>query len=419
MNTQTVSFEYKGIAEGKYTEGIIEALDKDEASFKLREKKVIITSMTLVKGQRIKKLKKAGQGEGFLGNLFIGKVKTADLSLFSKKISTMIRAGLPILDSFKMVEEQTENKRLKLIIHQITKDLEAGTSLSKCFAKNPAVFDKIYVNMIKAGEASGKLDIFLTKLTEILERREDIRRKIKSASFYPKILFFVAGGITVFMLLKVVPIFEEMYGGMGVPLPGLTKMIISASNFVQSKAGVMSFVILGLAYYLFGFANKRFPKFKRRIDKLSFKLPIFGNLIAQSIYARIALIMSNLVAAGVSVIETLEIVKETNDNLIVSDAIENVKRGIFSGVDLSKLFLKEPVFPAQFGQLIAVGEKTGNLEEMFTSIANYYQEEFDNAVQTLSTAIEPIMIVLIGTLIGFLLLAMYMPIFNAGSVVGG
>ena len=419
MNTQTVSFEYKGIAEGKYTEGIIEALDKDEASFKLREKKVIITSMTLVKGQKIKKPKKAGQGEGFLGNLFIGKVKTADLSLFSKKISTMIRAGLPILDSFKMVEEQTENKRLKLIINQITKDLEAGTSLSKCFAKNPAVFDKIYVNMIKAGEASGKLDIFLTKLTEILERREDIRRKIKSASFYPKILFFVAGGITVFMLLKVVPIFEEMYGGMGVPLPGLTKMIISASNFVQSKAGVMSFVILGLAYYLFGFANKRFPKFKRRIDKLSFKLRIFGNLIAQSIYARIALIMSNLVAAGVSVIETLEIVKETNDNLIVSDAIENVKRGIFSGVDLSKLFLKEPVFPAQFGQLIAVGEKTGNLEEMFTSIANYYQEEFDNAVQTLSTAIEPIMIVLIGTLIGFLLLAMYMPIFNAGSVVGG
>ena len=419
MNTQTVSFEYKGIAEGKYTEGIIEALDKDEASFKLREKKIIITSMTLVKGQKIKKLKKAGQGEGFLGNLFIGKVKTADLSLFSKKISTMIRAGLPILDSFKMVEEQTENKRLKLIIHQISKDLEAGTSLSKCFAKNPAVFDKIYVNMIKAGEASGKLDIFLTKLTEILERREDIRRKIKSASFYPKILFFVAGGITVFMLLKVVPIFEEMYGGMGVPLPGLTKMIISASNFVQSKAGVMSFVILGLAYYLFGFANKRFPKFKRRIDKLSFKLPIFGNLIAQSIYARIALIMSNLVAAGVSVIETLEIVKETNDNLIVSDAIENVKRGIFSGVDLSKLFLKEPVFPAQFGQLIAVGEKTGNLEEMFTSIANYYQEEFDNAVETLSTAIEPIMIVLIGTLIGFLLLAMYMPIFNAGSVVGG
>jgi len=419
MNTQTVSFEYKGIAEGKYTEGIIEALDKDEASFKLREKKVIITSINLVKGQRIKKLKKAGKGEGFLGNLFKGKVKTADLSLFSKKISTMVKAGLPILDSFKMVEEQTENKRLKLIINQISKDLEAGTSLSKCFAKNPAVFDKIYVNMIKAGEASGKLDIFLTKLTEILERREDIRRKIKSASFYPKILFFVAGGITVFMLLKVVPIFEEMYGGMGVPLPGLTKMIISASNFVQSKAGVMSFVILGLAYYLFGFANKRFPKFKRRIDKLSFKLPIFGNLIAQSIYARIALIMSNLVAAGVSVIETLEIVKETNDNLIVSDAIENVKRGIFSGVDLSKLFLKEPVFPAQFGQLIAVGEKTGNLEEMFTSIANYYQEEFDNAVETLSTAIEPIMIVLIGTLIGFLLLAMYMPIFNAGSVVGG
>jgi len=419
MNTNAVSFEYKGIAEGKYTEGIVEALDKDEASFKLREKKVIITSINIVKGQKIQKKKGASKGGGLFGNLFLGKVKTADLTLFSKKISTMVRAGLPILDSIKMVEEQTDNKRLKLIINQIAKDLEAGTALSRCFAKNPDVFDKIFVNMIKAGEASGKLDIFLVKLTEILERREDIRRKIKSASFYPKILFFVAGGITVFMLIKVVPIFEEMYGGMGVPLPGLTKLIISASNFVQSMAGLISFITLGAIYYLFGLANKKIPAFKRRVDKLSFKLPIFGNLIAQSIYARAALVMSNLVAAGVSVIETLEIVKETNNNLVVRDAIENVKRGVFSGMDLSKLFLKEPVFPPQFGQLIAVGEKTGNLEEMFTSIANYYQEEFDAAVKTLSTAIEPLMIVIIGALIGFLLLAMYMPIFNAGSVVGG
>lgn len=418
MNTAAVSFEYKGIAEGKYTEGIIEALDKDEASFKLREKKVIITSINIVKGQKVKK-KKEAKGGGLFGNLFLGKVKTKDLTLFAKKISTMVRAGLPILDSIKMVEEQTDSKRLKLIINQIAKDLEAGTALSKCFARNPDVFDKIFVNMIKAGEASGKLDIFLVKLTEILERREDIRRKIKSASFYPKILFFVAGGITVFMLIKVVPIFEEMYGGMGVPLPGLTKLIISASNFVQSMAGLITFILLGTFYYLFKVLNNKIPDFKRRVDKLSFKLPIFGNLIAQSIYARVALVMANLVAAGVSVIETLEIVKETNNNLVVRDAIENVKRGVFSGMDLSKLFLKESVFPSQFGQLIAVGEKTGNLEEMFTSIANYYQEEFDAAVKTLSTAIEPLMIVIIGALIGFLLLAMYMPIFNAGSVVGG
>ena len=418
MNTAAVSFEYKGIAEGKYTEGIIEALDKDEASFKLREKKVIITSINIVKGQKVKK-KKEVKGGGLFGNLFLGKVKTKDLTLFAKKISTMVRAGLPILDSIKMVEEQTDSKRLKLIISQIAKDLEAGTALSKCFARNPDVFDKIFVNMIKAGEASGKLDIFLVKLTEILERREDIRRKIKSASFYPKILFFVAGGITVFMLIKVVPIFEEMYGGMGVPLPGLTKLIISASNFVQSMAGLITFILLGTFYYLFKVLNNKIPDFKRRVDKLSFKLPIFGNLIAQSIYARVALVMANLVAAGVSVIETLEIVKDTNNNLVVRDAIENVKRGVFSGMDLSKLFLKESVFPSQFGQLIAVGEKTGNLEEMFTSIANYYQEEFDSAVKTLSTAIEPLMIVIIGALIGFLLLAMYMPIFNAGSVVGG
>ena len=412
-----VSFEYKGILEGKYTEGIIEALDKDEASFKLREQKVIITSMTLVRGQKVIRKKKAsGDQVSFIDKIF-GKIKSQDISLFSKKISTMVRAGLPILDCMKMVQDQTENKQLKNIIGIMAKDLEAGTALSKCFAKHPAVFDKITVNMIKAGEASGKLDIFLVKLTEILERREDIRRKIKSASFYPKILFFVAGGITVFMLLKVVPVFEEMYGGMGVPLPGPTKFIIACSQFLQSWDGVIFFAVAFILYKLFGFTQKKSPAFKRRVDKLSFKIPVFGPLISQSIYARTALIMSNLVAAGVSVIETLDIVKESNTNLIISDAIENVKRGVFSGMDLSKLFLKEKAFPPQFGQLIAVGEKTGNLEEMFESIANYYQEEFDNAVKTLSTAIEPIMIVLIGSLIGLLLVAMYMPIFNAGSVV--
>lgn len=409
-----LSYEYKGIKDGKYTEGIITGINRDEASFKLKSQQIIITSMILVKDQ--KKPTKKKEGTGF--SLFEGKAKPKDVMIFIKKLSTMVKAGLPVLDSLKMVESQTDQKALKKIVGTISKDLESGVSLSKCFDKHPKAFDNVAINMLKAGEASGKLDLFLQKLVEILERREDIKRKIKSAMFYPVILVTVAVTISGFMLIKVVPIFEKMYGDMGVPLPGPTVAVLSASRFISGWGGVYTVVGAVLIYIIYKYSLKSSLGFRRFMHKMSLKYPIFGALMAQSIYARIALVMSNLIAAGVSVIETLDIAMTSVDNVVVNESLDKVKRGVFSGVDLSNLFLKEPVFPPTFGQLIGVGEKTGNLEEMFISIANYYQDEFDAAVGRLSTAIEPLMIVFIGALIGILLVAMYMPIFSAGSVVG-
>ena len=410
-----ISYEYKGILDGKYTEGIIAALNRDEASFKLKTQRVIITSLIVIKGAQKKKEKSKGGGISF----FAGKVKPKDSMIFIKKLSTMVKAGLPVLESLKMVASQTDQKVLQEVVSTIGKDLESGVSLSKCFEKHPKTFDNIATNMIKAGETSGKLDLFLQKLVEILERREDIKRKVKSAMFYPIILVSVAVTISGFMLIKVVPVFEKMYGDMGVALPGPTVAVLAASRFVSGWGGISMVIVTTCIILFYKFLMKSSLGFRRYMHRISLKYPLFGSLLAQSIYARIALVMSNLVAAGVSVIEALDIAMTSVDNVYVRDSLEKVKRGVFSGADLSTLFLKEEkVFPPTFGQLIGVGEKTGNLEEMFISIANYYQDEFDSAVGRLATAIEPLMIVFIGALIGILLVAMYMPIFSAGSVVG-
>ncbi len=412
------NFEYKGIAgEGnKYTEGIIAAVNQDEAAFLLREKKIIITSLNISKGQKVSKKKEGG----FLSSDFItGKIKPKEIVLFTKKLSTMTRAGLQILDSLKMTSDQIENKKLKKIVNNIVLDLEGGTELSTCFQKHSKVFDNIYINMIKAGLASGKLDIFLEKLVGILEKREKIKSQIKSAMFYPIILISMAVLITIFMLIQVVPTFENMYKSMNVELPVPTQMIISASQFVGGLGGLTTLILTILIFVLNSFLLRSSRGYKKFMDKFILRLPLFGNIILQSTIARIALIKANLFAAGVDVLEILDIAMNSTTNTVFITAIEKVKRGVFSGEDMSKLVEAEKVFPKTYSQLIAVGEKTGNLEEMFTSISNYYEEEFDNVVKNLSTMIEPIAIVIIGALIGILLVAMYLPIFKAGSAVTG
>ena len=413
------SFEYKGISGEKntYADGVIEAINEDEAAYRLRQKKIIITSINEVKG-RAKKVqdKSKSSSLSFLENF--GSIKTKEIVLFTKKLSTMTRAGLNILDTLQMAKNQVNDKKLKVIIESITQDLQGGTDIAGSFKKHPKVFDNIYVNMIKAGEASGKLDIFLDKLVGILEKREKIKSKIKSALMYPSIILSVATLVTIFMIWKVVPVFENMYGGMGVELPGPTLFLIGANKFITGSGGIISLVIILIIVFAHSFTIKRSDSYKSFMDKFILKFPLFGKIIIQATIARIALIKANLFAAGVDVLEILDIAKSSTNNVHFVTALEQVKRGVFSGEDMSKLVEKEIIFPPTYSQLIAVGEKTGNLEEMFTSIATYYEEEFDNVVDNLSTMIEPLSMVIIGAIVGTLLIAMYMPIFNAGSVVG-
>ncbi len=410
-------FTYKGIAEGKYVEGEIEALNQDEASHKLKEQKVIITN--LIKGKK-KKTEAKDKGKKSSFSLFGGKkkAKTEDILIFSKQFATMVKAGLPILEVLGMLRDQLENPGIKEIIEDIRKSLEGGVTLSKCFEKYPQYFDNVYCNLIKAGEASGKLDVFLLKIVESLEKKEKIKKKIKGALMYPSIMFTVAITVSAFMLVKVVPVFAKMYDGMGIELPKATATIMSMSDFLRGTGGmVLLFGGIG-GFFIFRYLTTKNALVRYKWHKQVLKLPVFGDMILKSLLARISLILGNLSAAGVNLLESLEIAKSVSNNVVVTEALENVKKGVFSGDTLTKLFLKEPLFPPTFSQLISVGEQTGQLDEMFGSVAMYYEEEFDNSVENMSSLIEPIMIVFMGVMIGGLMIAMYSPIFNVGAIIG-
>jgi len=410
------TFTYKGISAGKYIEGEVEALNQEEASHKLKEQKIIITN--LIRSKKKKGEAKAkGKGGGF--SLFgKKKVKVEEILIFSKQFATMVKAGLPILQVLTMLRDQLESPAIKEVIEDIRKSLEGGVTLSKCFEKYPEYFDTVYINLIKAGEASGKLDVFLLKIVDSLEKKEKIKKKIKGALMYPSIMFTVAMVVSAFMLIKVVPVFAKMYDGMGIALPKPTAVIMAMSDFLRGTGGMI--MLISIISFIFGFRFlvAKNAAFRYRWHKQVLKLPIFGDMILKSMLARVSLIMGNLSAAGVNLLESLEIAKAVSSNVVVMEALENVKKGVFSGDTLTKLFLKEPLFPPTFSQLISVGEQTGQLDEMFNSVATYYEEEFDNTVDNMSSMIEPIMIVFMGIMIGGLMIAMYSPIFNVGALIG-
>ena len=409
-----LNFQYKGISQGKYVEGEIEAINNAEAAHKLKEQKVIITKLT-----EFKKKKKVDKKKEKTSFSFGTGVKAKEILIFCKQFATMLRAGLPVLNTLNMLDEQTKAPNMKKIIVTIRKDLEAGNALSKCFSNHPKIFDTVVVNLIKAGEASGKLDTFLQKIVISLEKREKIKSQIKSALFYPGVLLSVAILVTIFMLIKVVPVFVKMYEGMGVDVPGSTAAIMAASDFMRSASGgglsLVIFIvsIIGLRYLI-----KTNYKIRKGWHQFTLKIPVFGNLIQKSILAKVSLVMGNLSQAGVDLLESIDIAKSVTSNTVVIEALENVKKGVFSGETLTKLFAKEKIFPTTFSQLISVGEQTGSLDEMFGSVASYYEEEFDTAVANLASLIEPIMIVFMGITIGGLMIAMYAPIFNVGAIIG-
>ena len=411
------AFTYKGISDGKYVDGDIEALNIDEASHKLKEQKIIITNLIRSSKKTKKDTKDKKKGSSF--SLF-GKKKASvqDVLIFSKQFATMVKAGLPILQVLAMLRDQLESPAMKDIVEDIRKSLEGGVTLSKCFEKFPDLFDNVYINLIKAGEASGKLDVFLLKIVEALEKKENIKKKIKSALMYPSIMFTVAITVSAFMLIKVVPVFAKMYDGMGIELPAATATIMAMSDFLRGTGGLILLLSLITFFITFRYLTAKNEKIRYAWHKRVLKLPIFGEMILKSMLARISLIMGNLSAAGVNLLESLEIAKSVSNNVVVLESLENVKKGVFSGDTLTKLFLKDPLFPPTFSQLISVGEQTGQLDEMFGSVAKYYESEFDTVVDNLSSLIEPIMIVFMGVMIGGLMIAMYSPIFNVGALIG-
>ena len=391
--------------------GTLEALNRNVA-------------LTELKGRKYRDIKineappPKRQGKPFVWGP-LGKVKDEEIVLFTKKVSTMVRSGLTILDALVLVSAQTQNPVFKYAIEDVIASINQGNSLSISVRKQPKYFDEIFCNMIEAGEISGKLDSFLDRIVEGQERMQTIRKGIKSALFYPITLVVVTLLITYGMLTKVVPTFTEMYKGMGKKLPGPTQVIVDASDWILNGWNVLSVIGVVIAIKIIhGQLFKRVYGYRRAIDVIFLKLPIMGNILVKSTVARLSLLMANLFAAGIGVEEILRVSARVTPNTIFVEAMGRISERIVSGAELSTLFAEEPVFPIELSQLIRVGEKTGNMDEMLSSIARYYQEEFETTVEGLTSMIEPIMIVFVGALIGAMVVALYLPIFSQGDMVG-
>ncbi len=412
----SAKYNYKGIQFSKYTEGKVEALNKDEAAYKLKQQKIIITSLEKISGKEEVEEKNT---KTKTGKKAPKKVPVHEVIVFTKKLETMIRAGLPILETIAMIKEQTEDQGLKWVIGQIHQDVESGTPLSDAFAKHSQVFNNVYINLLRAGESSGKVDLFLKKLVIGMEKDEKIRSSIKGALTYPIILLIVAMAVIILMMVYVVPVFQDMFANVKGGLPATTQAVVDISNFIRDplRGGLFAGLVTG-AGFLISISVKKNYKLRRLWHKFILNLPLFGDLIQKSALAKIAMIQGNLTAAGVPVIEALDISASSIDNIVIKEAMVDVKRGVFSGEPLSKLFEnKKSIFPMTFTAMVSVGEKTGNMEEMFESIASYYEEEMDSTIDKLTEMLEPIMIVFMGITVGFILVAMYTPMFQMGEAL--
>ncbi len=414
-----VVYKYKGISGSQYISGTVEGINRDEAAFKLKEKGYIITELTKVSGKELEEKKGKNKVAKEQVNLTKKKVPVDQIIIFTKQLETMVRAGLPILKTLNMLVEQTTDPVLKAIVQDIVKQVESGSQLSDSFATFPNVFDNIYVNLLRAGESSGKIDLFLKKLCISMDKSQKIRASIRGALIYPSVLFVVAVSVIAVMMVFVVPVFQEMFKGAPGGLPASTQMIITISEFLRDPmgGGVAAIVIVALVM-LFSYIMKTSFKVRRFFHYKFLKVKLFGELIRKSSLAKIAMIQGHLTAAGVPVMESLDIAATSVSNIAIQEAMNEVKRGVYGGEPLSELFAKAPdIFDPTFSGMVAVGENTGNMEEMLESISMYYEEQMDETIQKLTALLEPVMIVFMGATIGFILVAMYTPMFKMGGTL--
>ena len=414
MAEQLKKFTYKGKHKGKKVKGEIEVAGLVQAKKQLREdgiRDVVI--------KEIKPKQKSALDIEITWGPF-GSIPSKEILVFTKKISTMMRAGLPIVEAMILVSSQTKNANLKRVNNDMITRLNGGSSLSQSFRAHTRYFDNVYLNMVEAGELSGRLDTFLDRLTEMLEKQQTIKAGIKSALFYPITLVVITVTISYFMLTNVVPTFQEMFEGLGATLPAPTQAIVDASNWIQKGENVASVISTVIFIFLTNkFLTKYVKLFKKIKSIIALKLPLVGDIITKSTVARMSLLLANLLAAGVTIVEALKVCSTVSGNVQFVEAMDRIQTRIVTGAPLSKLFADEKVFPIALSQLMAVGERTGNMDEMLESIAKYYEEEFQSVVDGLSTVIEPLMIVFVGAMIGAMVVALYLPIFSAGDAFAG
>lgn len=344
-------------------------------------------------------------------------IKIKDIAVFTRQLSTMMRAGVPLLQAFDIVAKGASNPRVTRLLLDIRSDVESGTSLSAAFRRHPQYFDNLYCNLVEAGEAGGILEQLLSRLALYQEKSLALRQKVKSAMIYPVSVVVVASLVITVIMIFVIPSFEEVFKGFGADLPAPTQVVINMSKFFVSYWWLL-FGSIGLGGYTFMQTWKRSVPVQHFMDRLFLRLPIFGDLIRKSIVARWTRTLSTLFAAGVPLVDALESVGGTAGNSVYSLATEKIQREVSTGTGLTTAMTASGVFPNMVLQMCAIGEESGALDDMLGRAAEFFEEEVDEMVKGLSTLMEPLIIVFLGTIIGGIVVAMYLPIFKMGSVVG-
>lgn len=390
-------FEYRGkTVTGSPVEGELKAKDRGELERILRRNRILVDRIA----------KKPSQI-----NIRIGTgIKKVHISRFTRQFATMIGAGLPMVQCLEILSKQMESVEFRRVVAEIQEAVSAGSTLSEAMSKHKKVFDDLYVNMVEAGEMGGALDTILVRLANYREKADALVRKVKGAMVYPIVVSIVATGVTIAMLTFIVPVFAKMFESLGAELPGPTQVILGISNLLQ--AHFLKFIAFAVAFFIAMKFVLKTDKGRLHFDQLKLKLPVFGNLVRKSAVARFTRTLSTLIQSGVSILDALEITAKTAGNRVVHDAIKRSVLSIAEGETITSPLKESGVFPPMVIQMIAVGEKTGGLDEMLSKIADFYDEEVDAAVAALTSIIEPVIIVFMGVVIGGILIAMYLPMFD-------
>lgn len=380
---------------GEVQEGILVSDSKEAASITLRRNGIQVISV---------KAQQASQGKSF------GKVKQKDLAIFTRQFSVMIDAGLPLVQCLEILGSQQQDKGFAKTIDAVRSDVEQGATLQAALSKHPRAFSDLYVNMVGAGESGGILDVILQRLSQYIEKAVKLNAKVKSAMTYPIAVISIAVIVVVVIMVKVIPVFAAMYEGLGSTLPFPTRLCIAISNVLIRYSYL---VILFIGVIVFGTRQYyRTPTGKLQIDTLLLKTPILGDLLLKVAVARFCRTLGTLTSSGVPILEGMEITARTAGNLVVQNAILKAREAVEQGRNISAPLSETKVFPPMVIHMVAVGEATGALDNMLSKVADFYEDEVDNAVAALTSLMEPMMIAVLGAIIGFIVIAMYLPIFS-------
>ncbi len=392
------SFEGKNLSTEQIVRGEVVAKDEAEARAKLARRQIKVIQITKLKARRQK------------------RITQGDIAVFTRQLATMMKAGLPLMQAFDIVAKGHANASMTKLLMEIRGDIEQGTAMADAFAKHPKYFDRFYSNLVRAGEAGGVLEHLLDKLATYKEKTQAIKKKVKSALTYPAAVVVVAIALVIVMMMFVLPEFGKVYDGMGVPMPALTQFMMNISDFFVAYGWL---VILGLVGSVIGFIqwHKNSPKLQKKVDAWLLKLPIFGGIVRKATIARWARTTSTLFSAGVPLVEALDSVAGASGNIIYEEATQEIRAKVNQGISLTSGMQATDLFPNMMVQMASIGEESGALDDMLNKAAEFYEDEVDNAVSQLSSLMEPIIMVVLGGIIGVILVAMYLPLFNLGNVV--